>query len=76
MNKAHAAGLIRTEIDPMMVFSLAYIISISYRAYAPMLEMTFRGVDLLSPAAQKRARELIVEFVIQGIMADPKKAKL
>jgi len=70
LSQARDAGLIRSGIDPAMVFSIAYTSCISYLNSLPLMEMTFNEEDLSSPEALLRAREIIIDFVIHGIMVD------
>lgn len=70
LSRAKEAGLIRPGINAVMIFSLAYTTCISYLHSIPLLEMTFNEEDLSSREALIRAREIIAEFVIHGIMAD------
>ncbi|MBV9615391.1 MAG: TetR family transcriptional regulator [Ktedonobacteraceae bacterium] len=75
LGQARDAGLIRSGIDPAMVFSIAYATCVSYLNSIPLMEMTFDEEDLSSQEALIRAREIIVEFVIHGIMVDPEGTK-
>ena len=75
LGKAQEAGLIRPGTDPLMMLIMAYSTSLSYLTFTPMLEIAFEE-DLSSPDALERAREMIAEFVIEGIMTDPPEAKL
>ncbi len=75
LRKAQEAGLIRPGRDPYMMFTIAYSTCLSYLTFTPLLEIAFEE-DLSSPDALERAKELIAEFVIDGIMVDPPKAKL
>ena len=70
LGKAQEAGLIRAGTDPYMMFTIAYSTCLSYLTFTPMLEIAFEE-DLSSPDALERAREMIAEFVIEGIVADP-----
>ena len=70
LGKAQEAGLIRPGTDPLMMLIMAYSTSLSYLTFTPMLEIAFEE-DLSSPDALERAREMIAEFVIEGIVADP-----
>jgi TetR/AcrR family transcriptional regulator len=70
LDHAREARLIRPGIDAAMVFSIAYTSCISYLNSIPLMEMTFSGEDFSSQEALTRAREIIVEFVIHGIMID------
>ena len=71
LNKASDAGLIRAGIDTVIVFSIAYTTCMAYLNSIPMIEMTFNTEDLSSQEALIRAREIIVDFVIHGIMVNP-----
>ena len=75
LGKAQEAGLIRPGTDPYMMLIMAYSTCLSYLTFTPMLEIAFEE-DLSSPDALERAREMIAEFVIEGIVADPPEAKL
>lgn len=69
LGKAQEAGLIRAGRDPYMMFTIAYATCLSYLTFSPLLEQAFEE-DLLSPDALERAREMIVEFVVRGMMDD------
>jgi len=71
LSKANDAGLIRPGIDTAMTFSIAYTTCMAYLNSIPLIEVTFNEEDLSSRAALARAREIIVEFVIHGIMVNP-----
>jgi hypothetical protein len=58
-----------------MMFTIAYSTCLSYLTFTPLLELAFEE-DLSSPVALERAKELIAEFVIDGMMVDPPEAKL
>jgi TetR/AcrR family transcriptional regulator len=75
LGKAQEAGLIRPGRDPYMMFTIAYSTCLSYLTFTPLLELAFEE-DLSSPDALERAKELIAEFVIDGMMVDPPEAKL
>lgn len=70
LNKAQQAGIIRPKIDPDRLFYIIYAVCQSYLTTIPFMEMAFEGEDLSSPDALKQAREMIVDFVIHGVMAD------
>jgi len=75
LGKAQEAGLIRPGTDPYMMLIMAYSTCLSYLTFTPMLEIAFEE-DLSSPDALERAREMVAEFVIEGIIVDPPEAKL
>ena len=70
LDQAKQAGLIRPGIDAAMVFSIAYATCMGYLNSIPLMEMTFTEEDFSSQEALKRVREIMVEFVIHGIMID------
>lgn len=70
--RARDAGLIRSGMEPVMVFSLAFTACMSYLNFIPLLEMAFDEEDLSSREALMQARKLVTEFVVHGIMVDPR----
>jgi TetR/AcrR family transcriptional regulator len=71
LSRAQEAGVIRPGTDPYMMFLLAITTCMSYPIFTPYLELAFEDEDLSSPDALVRAREMIVDFVVHGIMVDP-----
>jgi AcrR family transcriptional regulator len=71
LRQARDARLIRPGIEPELVFSIVFTTCMSYLNSIPLLEMVFDEEDLSSREILTRARALISEFVIYGIMIDP-----
>ena len=71
LSKAQEAGLIRPGTDPYLMFLMAITTCMSYPIFTPYLELAFEDEDLSSPDALVRAREMIVNFVVHGIIVDP-----
>ena len=71
LSKAQEARLIRPGTDPYLMFLMAITTCMSYPIFVPYLEMAFEDEDLSSPDALVRAREMIVDFVVHGIIVDP-----
>ena len=71
LSKAQEARLIRPGTDPYLMFLMAITTCMSYPIFTPYLEMAFEDEDLSSPDALVRAREMIVDFVVHGIIVDP-----
>ena len=71
LSKAQEAGLIRPGTDPYLMFLMAITTCMSYPIFTPYLEMAFEDEDHSSPEALVRAREMIVNFVVHGIVVDP-----
>jgi len=71
--KAHSAGLLRSDYVPLIQLTMVLQICLSYLTFIPLYQMfILPGEDLSSPEALARAREHIVEFVVHGMMIDPK----
>jgi TetR/AcrR family transcriptional regulator len=70
--KAHSAGLLRTDFVPLIQLTMVLQTCLSHLTYIPLYQMILPGEDLSSAAALARAREYIVEFVVHGMMTDPK----
>jgi len=75
LGKAQEAGLIRPGMDPYRMFLIAYATCLGYLIFSPPLEMSFEDEELSSPDALVRVREMIVDFVVRGMMVDPVEAK-
>lgn len=71
LNKASTAGLIRPGMDPAIVFGLAFTTCLAYLNSIPLIEMSFDVEDLSSQEALARARRIIIEFIVHGIMVNP-----
>jgi AcrR family transcriptional regulator len=74
MSKAQESGLVRPGMDPNVMLGITYSACLSYLTFIPRWEMSLDCEDLSSPEALARAREMIVDFVIHGIMVDPGEA--
>src|SRR6266516_1014649 len=71
-DRAWSAGLLRSDFDPVIQLVLAEQMCWSYLTSIPMYQMVLPGEDVSSAAALARAREFIVEFVVAGMLIDPK----
>lgn len=74
-NKAHSAGLLRSDLDPVVQFSIVLQMCISHLSFIPMYETMLPEQDFASHAALMRARDYIVAFVVAGMMVDPEEAR-
>jgi len=70
--RAHRAGLLRSDIDPLIQLAQAEHLCWSYLASIPLYQILTEGRDLSSAAEITRAREYIVAFIVNGMMADRK----
>ncbi len=68
--QAQKNGILRSDIDPVMIIVLTLSMCQSYLTSLPRYEIVLEQ-NLSSPEALARAREQIVRFVVHGMMADP-----
>lgn len=71
-HKAHRAGLVRSDFVPLMQLGMLLQVCLAYLTYIPLYQMILRDEDVSSAAALARARAYIVDFIVHGIMVDPK----
>jgi AcrR family transcriptional regulator len=74
-SRAHRAGLLRSDIDPLIQLTQAEHLCWSYLASIPLYQMFIEGKDLSSAIELARAREYIVSFLVNGMVTDPKDKK-
>jgi len=71
LHKARRAGLLHSDIDPIIQLSIAEQMCWSYLSSIPLYQILLAEEDLSSAAALAHAREYIVAFVVRGMMVDP-----
>ena len=69
---ARSAGLLRSDFDPLIQLVVAEQMCWSYLSTIPLYQVLLAGEDLSSAAALAHARQYIVDFVVHGMMVDPK----
>ena len=69
--KARSAGLLRSDFDPFIQIVMAEALCWSYLASIPLYQM-FSNEDLSTAPALARARKYLVDFIVHGMMVDPK----
>ena len=69
---AQKAGLLRSTGDPFVVFLLAEQICWVFPTSLPFYQMVLPNRDFSSASALAFAREQISEFIVAGILVDPK----
>ena len=72
LQKARRAGLLRSDVDPLIQLIVAEQVCWSYLASIPLYQMFLAGEDLSSAAALASMREYIVDFVVHGMIVDAK----
>jgi TetR/AcrR family transcriptional regulator len=69
--RAHTAGLLRSDFEPLLQLTIILQICMSYLTYIPLYELVLQqSEDLFSAESLKRAQEYIVNFVVHGMMID------
>jgi TetR/AcrR family transcriptional regulator len=73
--KLQHAGLLRSNVNPILQFTSALFMSQVYLGILPLYKVLLPDADLSSPAALKPARDFIIEFIINGFLVIPTEAK-
>jgi len=69
--RAHRAGLLRSEFPSLIQLGLILQICLSYLTFVPVYQMALSSSqDLTSAPALARARQYLVDFVVHGMLAD------
>ncbi len=69
------AGLVRSDVDPILQFTSALFVSHIYLGILPLYNTLLPNADLSSPEALRSARGFIIEFVVNGFLLAPAEAK-
>lgn len=72
--KALNTGMLRTDFIPFIQYSMIVQISQAYLASIPMYQRVLPEKDLTSSENLTAARDYLVDFIVAGIMIDPKRA--
>ena len=75
LKKFQQAGLLRSKVGPVLQFTSALFMSHVYLGILPLYKVLMPDEDLSSPTALLRAREFIVESVINGFLIAPPEQK-
>jgi len=75
-SKAQRAGLLRPDLDIIVVLLLAQQICWSAPAAFPLYQLFLAGRDFASTTALAHVREQIIAFLVAGITSDPGERKL
>ena len=70
LHKARRAGLLRSDVDPIIQLIIAEQMCWSYLTSIPVYQILLADEDLSTAEALARAREYIVAFVVHGMMID------
>jgi hypothetical protein len=75
-SKAQRAGLLRPDLDIIVVLLLVQQICWSAPAALPLYQLFLAGRDFASTTALAHVREQIIAFLVAGITRDPGERKL
>jgi TetR/AcrR family transcriptional regulator len=73
---AQRAGLLRSDVDPFVLFLLAGQMCWSFPTSLPFYQMILPNRDFSSAEGRARAREQVVAFIVSGLTVDLKDTKL
>jgi AcrR family transcriptional regulator len=74
--RAHSAGILRSNFVPMIQVGLILQLCLSYLSFVPIYEMALKPEEgFTSASALARAREYLVAFVVNGMMIAPAERK-
>ena len=71
-SRAQRARLLRSDGDPFVLFLLAEQICWSFPTSLPFYQMVLPSRDFSSAESRTRIRGQIIEFIVSGILVDPK----
>jgi len=72
---ARKAGLLRSDLNPVLQLTIALQICLSYLTFIPMYQLLLPDEDFSSTDALVHARDQLVKFVVAGMMIDPPETK-
>jgi TetR/AcrR family transcriptional regulator len=76
LNDLQSAGLLRSSLNPILQLSPALLVTAVYLALLPLYRVLLPGTDFYSPSELARAREFVVEFVVNGLLVAHPERKL
>jgi TetR/AcrR family transcriptional regulator len=76
LSKVQAAGLLRTDLNPIVQVTPAVFTGATFLGMLPLYRILMPAVDLSSPAALESVRSFFVEFVVHGLFIEPAEARL
>jgi TetR/AcrR family transcriptional regulator len=72
--KLQEAGLLRSGLHPLLQLSTALFTCALYLSLPPLYKVFLPGIDFSSPAELARARQFVVEFIVDGLFITPLQA--
>jgi TetR/AcrR family transcriptional regulator len=75
LDKFQGAGLLRSGLHSILQLSTALFTCALYLSLPPLYKTLLPHIDFSSPIELAHAREFIVEFIVNGLLLSPSKAK-
>lgn len=73
--RLQSAGLLRSNLTPLLQLSSALFFSALYLATLPLYKVLIPDLDTSSPAQIAQARQFVVDFTVNGLLLWPQEAK-
>lgn len=68
LNKLQSAGLLRSNLNPLLQLSPALFVCALYLSVLPLYKVLLPDFDASSPSELKHAREFVIEFIVNGLL--------
>lgn len=75
MYKLQEAGLLRSDVDPLIQVISAEFLCMQYLACIPIYQIFLPDQDLSSTESLATAREFVIDMIVNGLVADTPKPK-
>ncbi|MGB8215273.1 MAG: TetR/AcrR family transcriptional regulator [Anaerolineales bacterium] len=75
LTRLQAAGLLRSDLNPLLQLSPALFMCSLYLATLPLYKALIPGQDFTTPAEMAHARAFVVEFIVNGLLVSPPEGK-
>ncbi len=75
LGKVQKAGLLRSNLNPLLQFSPALFVGALYLSLLPLYKVMTPDIDAYSSAELAKARKFVVEFTVSGLLITPAEAK-
>jgi len=76
LGKVQAAGLLRSDLNPVVQMTPAIFMTATFIAMLPLFRILMPAVDVSSAAALESAREFFIAFLVHGLLREPVEARL
>jgi TetR/AcrR family transcriptional regulator len=70
--RARSAGLLRSNVEPLVLIMMAMQMAMAYLTSGPLYQTILPGGETSSPELLERGRELLIEFIVHGMLINAK----